>query len=248
MGAHVLQKPMSVALGSGMARLLPTTHPSAPHSNAMANASTPRLSLLCHHGRVSTSDEGMGSTSDDGTVSSSWVLSRSVAWSMAFSLAGSRRSGLSPCVAGDRALHCRGRSQRRACDEAPTRSVCRWRGRGLTLAAARGWHIVCFDRPRTRARHAGANLKNDNDRADGGYHHRDHPTGADRLDRRHLDVRRPCPRRTADQRHRQDRLGHAIVGGPSAAFRPITDGFQLYLKMANDKGLLPGYNLSPPTS
>ena len=41
---------MSVLLGSGMARLLPITQPSAPHSNAIARPSTPRLSLLCHHG------------------------------------------------------------------------------------------------------------------------------------------------------------------------------------------------------
>ena len=58
------------------------------------------------------------------------------------------------------------------------------------------------------------------------------------------DVRRPCPHRTADQRHRQDRLGDAIVWRPSAAFRPVKDGFQLYLKIANDKGLLPGYKIT----
>jgi len=35
-----------------------------------------------------------------------------------------------------------------------------------------------------------------------------------------------------------------LSGGPSAAFRPIMDGFQLYLQMASDQGLLPGYKIT----
>ena len=35
-----------------------------------------------------------------------------------------------------------------------------------------------------------------------------------------------------------------LSGGPSAAFGPIKDGFQTYLKMASDKGLLPGYKIT----
>jgi branched-chain amino acid transport system substrate-binding protein len=36
-----------------------------------------------------------------------------------------------------------------------------------------------------------------------------------------------------------------LSGGPAAAFGPAKDGFQLYLNYANDKGLLPGYTLTP---
>ena len=35
-----------------------------------------------------------------------------------------------------------------------------------------------------------------------------------------------------------------LSGGPAAAFGPVKDGFQLYLNMASEKGLLPGYTLS----
>jgi branched-chain amino acid transport system substrate-binding protein len=35
-----------------------------------------------------------------------------------------------------------------------------------------------------------------------------------------------------------------LSGGPAAAFRAITDGFQLYLDMASEKGLLPGYKIT----
>ncbi|MBK5332844.1 MAG: ABC transporter substrate-binding protein [Ilumatobacteraceae bacterium] len=35
-----------------------------------------------------------------------------------------------------------------------------------------------------------------------------------------------------------------LSGGPAAAFGPIRAGFELYIKMASDKGLLPGYTIS----
>ena len=35
-----------------------------------------------------------------------------------------------------------------------------------------------------------------------------------------------------------------LSGGPAPAFGPIKDGFQMYLKMASDKGLLPGYKIT----
>lgn len=35
-----------------------------------------------------------------------------------------------------------------------------------------------------------------------------------------------------------------LSGGPAAAFGPVKDGFQLYLDMASEQGLLPGYTLS----
>ena len=35
-----------------------------------------------------------------------------------------------------------------------------------------------------------------------------------------------------------------LSGGPAAAFGPVKDGFQLYLNMASEKGLLPGYTLT----
>ena len=35
-----------------------------------------------------------------------------------------------------------------------------------------------------------------------------------------------------------------LSGGPAAAFGPVKDGFQLYLDMASEKGLLPGYTLT----
>ena len=42
------------------------------------------------------------------------------------------------------------------------------------------------------------------------------------------------------------KIGSAIPqsGSPAAAFGPVKDGFDLYIKYANDKGLLPGYKIS----
>ena len=56
----------------------------------------------------------------------------------------------------------------------------------------------------------------------------------------------PDPARTEQPITGAITIGSAmpLTGGPAAAFGPVKDGFQLYLKMAGDKGLLPGYTIT----
>ncbi len=79
---------MSVALGSGIALLLPISQPRAAASTAMAMASTARLSLLCHQGRLNGGvgvARGIGSRGLDRVDPSAqlgiWAPVSRVAWS-----------------------------------------------------------------------------------------------------------------------------------------------------------------------